>query len=306
MIKRRFPEIRVIAADLLNETVENQIRENVEGVDIVVAATALPYSLPRMGKLKWFQALSAGYEHILKTGLIKKEVLFTNAAGVAAVPVSETVLGFMLSLAKKFPQMWERQKKRTLVRTPGETAELYGKVVGILGLGNLGGAVARKAKAGFEMKVLGYDIVRVENPHVDVFSFPGQLESVLKESDFVVVTLPLTPGTNGLLGKEEFRMMKNTAYLINVARGEIIVKDALVEALKEKRIAGAALDVYWGDPTVNFLPADDRLWELDNVILTPHNAGTSDRYLPRAFEVFCTNLERYIKGERLINLVVER
>jgi D-2-hydroxyacid dehydrogenase (NADP+) len=192
------------------------------------------------------------------------------------------------------------------VRTPGETAELHGKTVGILGLGNLGGAVARKAKAGFEMKVLGYDIVHVENPHVDVSYLPGQLGSILKESDFVVVTLPLVPETNGLLGKQEFRMMKNSAYLINVARGEIVVKDALVEALKEKRIAGAALDVYWGDPTVNFLPADDPLWELDNVILTPHHAGTSDRYMPRAFELFCTNLERYMKGERLINLVVER
>jgi D-2-hydroxyacid dehydrogenase (NADP+) len=306
IIKERFPETRIIAVDILNETEENRISEDVEEVDVVVAASALPYSLPRIRKLKWFQAISAGYEHILKAGVITREMLFTNAAGVAAIPVSETVLGFMLCFVKRFPQMWERQKQKTLVRTPGETSELCGKIVGILGVGNLGRAVAKRAKLGFEMRVLGYDISAVQDPYVESSYEVGQLQAVLEESDFVVITLPLTPETDGLIGEELLRQMKKTAYLINVARGEIIVKDALIRGLRERWIAGAALDVYWGDPTVNLLAPDDEIWQLDNIILTPHNAGTSDRYLIRAFELFCTNLERFIRGKELINLVKDR
>jgi len=141
---------------------------------------------------------------------------------------------------------------------------------------------------------------------VDAFYGPGRLQEVLEQSDFVVICLPLTDQTKGLIGEEELRSMKESSYLINVARGEIVVKEALVKALKERWIAGAALDVYWGDPTVNLLAPEDELWQFDNVILTPHNAATTDRYLPRAFDLFCANLERFIRGEELINLVSER
>lgn len=305
-IERRFPGVRVIAAEILNETAQDRVQGDVGDVDVVVAAAALPYTMPRIRNLKWFQALSAGYEHILRTGLITKETIFTSAAGVAAIPVSETVLGFMLSLVKKFPQMWERQKEKRLVRTVGETGELYRKRLGILGLGNIGGLVAKKAKLGFEMEILGYDMSLPGDAHVDAFYGLGQLKEVLAHSDFVVIALPLTAETCGLIGEGELRAMKETAYLINVARGEIVVKEVLVRALREKWIAGAALDVYWGDPTVNLLAPEDELWQLDNVIMTPHNAATTDMYLPRAFDLFCTNLERFIKGDELINLVKER
>ncbi len=306
MIEERFPGVKVIAAEILNETAEGCVQGDVEDVDVIVAAAALPYTMPRIRNLRWFQALSAGYEHILRTGLITREVIFTSAAGVAAIPVSETVVGFMLSLVKKFPQMWERQKEKRLVRRVGETGEIYGKRLGILGLGNIGGTVAKKAKLGFEMEILGYDVSLPADALVDAFYSPGQLKELLAHSDFVVIALPLTRETHGLMGEDELRGMKKTAYLINVARGEIVVKEALILALKEGWIAGAALDVYWGDPTTNLLAPEDELWQFDNVIMTPHNAATSDRYLPRAFDLFCTNLERFIKGDELINVVKER
>ena len=187
------------------------------------------------------------------------------------------------------------------------SGELNGKTLGILGVGNLGRPVAKTGKMGFDMAVIGWDKYVNSYQYVDRIFPENQLDEVLKSSDFLVITLPLTPETDGLIGERELKLMKQSAYLVNVARGDILVKDAFLKALGEKWIAGAAVDAFWGkDPVEWVLFPEDKIWEFENVLISPHTAWFSERYAARACKLFCDNLERYIKGEELINIVKER
>lgn len=297
LIKGRFQTLNLITA---------QTEKELEGVfvsdvDAVVTWEPLSRTLPRIDNLKWFQCLTAGYNHILDTGLVKKEIIFTNAAGAAKVPVSEFVLGFLLNIVKRFPEMQENQRKHKFeLYFPGR--ELYGKTIGILGMGNIGRAVAKKARA-MDMVVLGYDNYVSEAEGVEEIYSHDNLHMLLQISDFVVICLPLNEETAGLIGEKQFRAMKPGAYLINVARGEIVVREVLIKALKEKWIAGAALDVFWGTANTAGLEPDDELWDFPNVIISPHCATVTDMYVPRTAEIFCKNLEHYLWGRPLINVI---
>lgn len=297
LIKGRFP-----ALNLISVKSEDELEDiSVSDVNVVVSAYPLAKTLPRIDNLKWFQCLSAGYEHILKTGMVKKETILTNVAGAAAVPVSEFVLGFLLNSVKRFPEMLENQRLHKFeLFFPSQ--ELYGKTIGVLGMGHIGRAVVKKARA-MDMVVLGYDkyVAKVEGAE-RIYSF-AELQLVLQASDFVVVCLPLNEETHGLIGEAQFRAMKSGAYLINVARGEIVVREALVKALKEKWISGAALDVFWGSAEKAGLEPNDELWDFPNVMISPHCAAVTDMYVPRTAEIFCKNLECYFRGEPLINVI---
>jgi phosphoglycerate dehydrogenase-like enzyme len=173
--------------------------------------------------------------------------------------------------------------------------------VGIVGLGHIGREVARLAKA-FGMRVLATRRSARKSrraKYVDHLFSPDKLRDLLSESDYVVLTLALTPETRGIIGEAELRSMKPTAYLINVARGGLVDEAALVRALEEQRIAGAGLDVFTTEP----LPQDSPLWGFENVIISPHIAGGMEDYVARATAVFCENLRRYLGGRRLINVV---
>jgi phosphoglycerate dehydrogenase-like enzyme len=178
---------------------------------------------------------------------------------------------------------------------------LRSKTVGIVGLGHIGREVARLAKA-FGMRVVATRRSARQSQrarYVDRLFAPDQLLQLLSESDFVVLTLPLTKETHKIIGEAELRSMKPTAYLINVARGQVVDEEALARVLEEHRIAGAGLDVFTREP----LPADSRLWKLPNVIISPHIAGYMENYSEQATAVFCENLRRYLGGKRLINVV---
>lgn len=297
VIKGRFPTL-----DLISVRNEDELAGvSVSDVDVVISWEPLVKTMPRIKNLKWFHCLAAGYNHILDAGVLKKEMIFTTVAGAAAVPVSEFVLGFLLNIVKRFPEMHENQRQRKFeMHFPGR--ELYGKTIGILGMGNIGRAVAKRANA-MDMVVLGYDNYVTEVEGVEKIYAHKNLRTILQMSDFVVISLPLSEETTGLIGEDQFRTMKPGAHLINVARGEIVVREALIKALKEKLIAGAALDVFWGNANSAGLATDDELWDFPNVIISPHCATVTDMFVPRTAEIFCKNLEHYLQGRPLINVV---
>jgi D-2-hydroxyacid dehydrogenase (NADP+) len=275
-------------------------------LDALLAVTEIIYGfrlpenvIARAPKLRWFQTMSAGVDRFLDDNFRKSSVIMTSVSGIHATPIGEFVLQLMLMFAKQAPlafqQKQQRQWKSFLAM------ELRSRIIGIVGLGHIGREVARLAKA-FGMRVVATRRSAGKSQrarYVDRLFAPGQLLQLLAESDFVVLTLPLTKETHRIIGEAELRSMKPTAYLINIARGNLIDEEALVQALEEHRIAGAGLDVFATEP----LPAGSRLWELPNVIISPHIAGGMEDYVDRATEVFAENLRRYLGGKRLINVV---
>ncbi len=256
--------------------------------------------LSRAPKLRWVQLTSAGADLAVAAGVLQSGISVTDASGIHRVPMGEHVLGAMLALQRQLPRFLSQQAQRRWGRViPGE---LRGQTLGILGLGAIGSEVARLAKA-FGMRVLAIRrsaAGRQENQgDVDVLYPPGELEQVLAESDFVLVAAPLTRETRGMLGEKQLRRMKPTAHIINIARGPIIDEAALLRALKEGWIAGAALDVFEREP----LPPESEFWGLPNVLITPHIAGGSPFHDVRATELFCENLKRYLTDQPLKNLV---
>jgi len=253
--------------------------------------------ITRAPKLKWVQVMSAGIERFLDTEMMESRVMLTNVSGIHAIPISELVLGLMLMFVKQAPLSFQlKQEKQWRRFTP---SVLHSKTVGIVGLGSIGREVARLART-FGMRVLAVDVKRMAQArYVDIMLPSDQLWQLLAESDFVVLSVPLTAETKNLIGEKELRTMKSTAYLINIARGGIADEESLIRALDEHWIAGAGLDVFATEP----LPTDSRLWELPNVILSPHIAGSMEDYIIRATGVFTENLRRYVRGKKLLNVV---
>ncbi len=183
-------------------------------------------------------------------------------------------------------------------RPAGVGGEIRGQVMGILGLGQIGRALAPLA-AGFGMRVIGTRRTPEAVPHVDRVLPPERLDDVLREADYVVALVPVTPATRGLFGEREFRLMKPTAVFINVARGPVVQEQALIAALREGWIAGAGLDVFDEEP----LPPDHPLYTFEQVIITPHVSGVTPRFFDRVAGAFCDNLRRYLSGRPLRHVV---
>jgi phosphoglycerate dehydrogenase-like enzyme len=253
----------------------------------------------RAPNLKWFQATSAGVDRHIDTEIWKSAVIITGASGIHATPIGEFVMGLMLMFAKNTPQGFKMMQTHRYERYASGT--LRGKTVGIVGLGHIGGEVARLSKA-FGMKVTGTRR-SAKKPgkarNVDLVLPTSQMKEMLKQSDYVAVCCPLTPETRHIINEAALKAMKPTAIVMNIGRGDLIDEAALVRALKEKRIGGAGLDVTSQEP----LPSDSPLWGLDNVILSPHVSGGMEDYMLRAAQLFAENLRRYIAGKKLLNRV---
>jgi phosphoglycerate dehydrogenase-like enzyme len=268
----------------------------------VIFSWAVPLNVTaRSPRLKWVQGTGAGIDMLIgKTHLLDTDVLITNAAGVRTTSVAEFTLCLMLMLAKSAPRFLMSKANRCW--DGFFTIDLYNKTLGIIGLGKIGRAVAKRANA-FDMKIRGMDKL-VAKREANVFGVdeafpPEKLIDMLAGCDVVVVAAPFTSETNGLIGETELRAMKPTAYIINVARGAIIQEAVLIQALEEGWIAGAGLDVFEKEP----LPADSKLWDLDNVIVSAHIAGRREHITPVMTDLFCRNLRRYLSGDEMINLV---
>lgn len=248
--------------------------------------------------LKWVHALSAGVDGFLLPPITQGRVLLSNSSGIHGIPMAEHTFAMLLSFSRGIIHFVRQQQQRQW--SPDvRLSELHGKTLGIIGLGSIGREIARLGAA-FGMRVLG--VRRTPGQPVEgvhrVVSFEG-IDMVLKESDYVVLTVPLTEETRGMIGARELALMNKHAVLINVARGEVVDEPALVRALEQKQIAGAGLDVFSQEP----LPADSPLYELDNCLISPHRAAISPQYMDRAIDLFCRNLEAYIKGDPLPNRV---
>lgn len=266
----------------------------------VMYALRLPRDiLRRAPHLKWVQTSSAGVDTLRDTDLWESGVILTNASGIHAIPMREHVLAVMLMFAKNAPRYFADKEKKVWKRYL--PAELCGRTLGVVGLGRIGEEVARLAKA-FGMRIIATRrsaTGQETDPVVDLFYPPQKLLEMLGESDFVLLAVPLTKETTKLIGEKELYAMKPSAYIINIARGSVIDEPVLIRALKEGWIAGAGLDVFEHEP----LPPHSELWELPNVIFTPHVAGVAAVYDARASSVFCENLRRYLAGQPLTNVI---
>jgi phosphoglycerate dehydrogenase-like enzyme len=265
--------------------------------------------------LRWVQLHSAGADHLLGQAVMDSDVSITTASGIHATPIAEYVFASMLAYRWRIPHMTHCQREGewpsgrwSLYARP----ELRGSTLGILGYGSIGREVGRLGQA-FGMRVLalrrshgradeGYTPKETGDPVgavPDRFYAPEEVGEMLGQCDYVVIALPMTPETRQFVGEAELRAMKRSAYLVNIARGAIVDEEALIRALQEGWIGGAGLDVFEQEP----LPADSPLWDLENVLISPHVAGFSLRYDERAAELFSQNLARYLSGEPLLNLV---
>lgn len=332
-------EVKVLVTMDLSEEARQRIRETSEKVDLTVIPTKDPKEISdetwaetevlytwnvlpdtaKAPKIRWVQFISAGVDSFVDHPLIRNpDVVATNMSGVITSQIAEYVLMAMLAFGQKLPGLfrYQREKKWPRGKEKWENLlpiELRYSTVGIVGYGSIGRQVARLLQP-FGATVLaakkdvrhpedtGYIREGMGDPHGDFFDrlYPIEaLHSLLKESDFVVVSLPLTDSTRHILDEGAFEAMKSSAYLINIGRGELIDQHALVRALKSKQIAGAALDVFEEEP----LPKDNPLWGMENVIISPHISGLSRHLEEDTLSLFIENLNRYLAGVSLYNQI---
>lgn len=259
--------------------------------------------------LRWVHTGTAGVASMLTPALRGSGVVFTNSAGVHAPAVAETALGMMLHFARGLDVAVRAQSRgewdpEPFEAAPSAAAELGGATLGIIGYGSIGGHIARRARA-LDMRVLG--LRRRADPAagrppaegIEVLTGRAGLERVLAESDYIVLAAPATPLTRGLIDARAFERMRRGAVLVNVSRGSLVDEEALVRALRDGTLRGAALDVFATEP----LPAGHPFWRLPNLLLTPHVSGHSDRFWEREAELIMDNLSRYLRGRELRNVV---
>ncbi len=251
-------------------------------------------------RLKWVHSGGAGVERFMTADFIASPIILTNSQGVYAVPIADHVMAFVLHFSRRFDLFVRKQREHEWAEWGERSAdELCGKTLGIVGLGGIGSEVAKRAKA-FGMRIIA---VRrrpdISSPYADEVRGADQLAWLLNESDFVALCSALTRQTQNLIGAVELKAMKSTAYLINIGRGGLIGERALAVALRDGEIAGAGLDVFEHEP----LPPDSPLWDMPNVMISPHDAGSSKRSHARFMGVFIENLRRYVAGEPLLNVV---
>jgi phosphoglycerate dehydrogenase-like enzyme len=255
-------------------------------------------TLFRLRDLKWFHTFSAGVDSPAFQAIIDNGAMLSNSSGASAPSIAQYVLTMMLTRSKPYDSWREQQRRHEWTQARG--GDLNGQTVGIIGTGAIGGEVARLAQA-FRMRTIGARRSTRKTRYVDEQVPMNRLDKLLKQSDFVVVACPLTKETEGLIGERELRLMKPTAVLINVARGRVVQETTLIRGLDEGWIAGACLDVFATEP----LPENSPLWDMPNVVVTPHNSGFSPLNMDRSMGVFIDNLERYVAGKPLRNRVLK-
>ena len=272
--------------------------------DIFVGWSLRPQQLAAAPRLKWLHSTAAGVAQLMYPELRASGIAVSNASGVHTIPIAEHVLGLLLALARRFPSAFRHQAARhwgqqDIWDEPIRPRELRGASLLVVGLGAIGSEVARLARA------LGMCVIAVTrsgrpSPELAERVVPSSaLDSLLPEADFVVLAAPETSETYHLMNAVRLAKMKPAAYLVNVARGSLVDEAALAAALRDGRIAGAALDVAGEEP----LPESSPLWTLQNCLLTPHLSGASDSLWERQAELLLDNLDRWFSGRELRNRV---
>jgi D-2-hydroxyacid dehydrogenase (NADP+) len=290
----KFPQLSVHAVSK-----EEDIPQHADKVEIFVTLYRIPDEVyKRAVNLKWVQALTTGVNYVLDRPSLRKEVIVTSCRGIHGPQMSEMAFLLMLALNRNFPQVVRNQDREIWGKWPGKL--LYQKNLGVFGVGVIGEEISKKAKA-FGMTVYGFDIVKRDVKSVDHFLGPEDLPRVAKDLDYLVLVAPATSDTNKVINSKFLSTMKPTAFVINIARGELVDNDALIQSLETGKIAGAALDALVPEP----LPKGHPLWKTKNVIITPHVGGMSDIYMEQVMPIVQENLRRFLQGERknLINYI---
>lgn len=288
-IKQFLPDWNIVAA---NDSV--LLTDDLKQAEIILhwSQKIEPLVLEENKNLKWLQTWTAGIDSLPLPELQQKGIYVTSANGVHAYPISETIFALILGLTRKI-HTYVRQQLEKKWYHARLNQEIHHQTIGIIGVGAIGLETAKIAKA-FGMQVLGVRHSGKATDYVDKMYKPDQLNVVLPQCDVVVITLPLTKETTYMFTKDQFKQMKDTAILINIGRGPIVKEDDLIQALRQHEIAGAGLDVFTTEP----LPEDSPFWEMEQVIITPHTAGSTKHYDERVIkDIFLPNLKRYLQGE---------
>lgn len=295
------------AARLVSVSLEGLADDSLDDVEVLLRgplpAATFDRLLARCPSLRWVHSATAGVERVLTPEAARRGLVITNARGVFSEPIAEYVLMMILAVIRRLPQLLELQREHTW--QPLSAREMRDVTVGVVGLGSIGRAVARLALA-FGARVVAVRRAEPADPAddpdlagIDRLYAPADLPELLAESDFVVLALPLTGDTEGLIDAHHLGRMKPGGWLINVARGGLVDERALVRALRSGQLGGAVLDTVRNEPVEPSSP----LYDVPNLILTPHTSWSSGRVLDRSIALFCDNLERFARGETLLNTV---
>lgn len=256
----------------------------------------------RAPNLRWLHVSHAGIDNPVFGRLLDQGVRITNSSGASAEPIANTAIGGLLALARGFPDWAEAQRRHEWRSHPHAREDLRGQTIVVVGLGAIGGHIARLAQA-LGMHVVGVRrSPRRDADTVDELVPPEGLALVLPRADWLALAVPLTDATRGLVSASMLSLMPPGARVLNVARGEVIDEPALIDALRAGRLGGAYLDVFVEEP----LPPESPLWDMPNVIVSPHNSASSTGNAARALEIFLRNLEHWARDEPLENEVFER
>lgn len=297
-----------------SRTVPDEVKREIRDAEVYMGFGISPELFREGEALRWVHSAAAGARASLFPGMVKSDVLFSNSAGIHAEPLAEWALAAMLHFARgfdiamraKYEHVWRYEP---LAGTESPVRELAGSTVGIVGYGGIGSAIGRKARA-LGMRVVATRRHRAAHPGgADPGSETGDrparilsadnLPELLKAADYVVIAAPETADTAGLIGREQLALMRPGSVLLNLSRGGLIDERALIDALREKRLRGAALDVFAREP----LPPDSPLWEMEHVLLTPHTGSISSAFWERETTLMVENVRRYLAGEPLKNAV---
>jgi D-2-hydroxyacid dehydrogenase (NADP+) len=298
-LQQEFQKISVV-----NLPDYQRVDEEIVDAEIVIAWSIRPEQIAAAKKLRWIYSPAAAVNQLMFPELIKSQIVLTNAREVHGPVVAEHVIALIFALAKKLPGSVRLQEKhiwgqQILWDEVPRVREVAGATVGLIGLGSIGRAVAKSAKA-LGMKVLA---VR-EHPEkgsegTDAVCGPSQINDIFRQADYIVLAAPVTDSTRAIANLERLALMKSDACLINIGRGPLVDEPALAAALREKKIGGAALDVFPKEP----LPADSPLWDVPNLLITPHTAALTDKLWERHYALFSENLRRYLDGSPLLAVV---
>ena len=299
-LRTEFPDI-----DVSQISTGDRLTQEVTDAHILFGGHLKPEQFRAAHELRWIHSPSAGVNPLLFPELINSDIILTNARDVHGTVVAEHVIALMFALARRIPESVRFQEKRQwgqeLLWNQHKTPrELAGATVGLVGLGSIGRNVAQRASAlGMNVLAVREHADRPKPEHVDEVMPTSLLNKMLLRCDYVVLSPPLTPATQGMIGREQFAAMTKDGYLINVGRGPLVQETALIEALRERKIAGAGLDVFDQEP----LPAESPLWDLENLLITPHTAGMTGKLWERHYALFSENLRRYLQGQPLLSIV---
>ena len=289
-------------AEIVDAGQENVAREILDA-DVFIGHAKVPVpwgDVVRQGRLRWIQSSAAGLDHCLTPEVIDSDIVVTSASGLFADQVAEQTLALTLGLLRGLPTFFRAAQRREFIRRP--TSDLHGATVGIAGFGGNGRRLA-EVLAPFRTRILATDLFPVDRPSCVEQLWPAhRLVDLLKLADILMLCVPLTPQTQGMIDAQALRHMRPGALLINIARGPVVVEHDLVEALARGHLGGAGLDVTEVEP----LAVDSPLWDMRHVIITPHVGAQSAHRVDVTTHFACENLRRYLSGRPLRNLVDKR